>query len=115
MSKGNIINILEDYFLFVENSDVRSNSSTTNAIFEIHNAIENNTITKLVADIDLNNSDDINRKIDESKAYLCSLNENIRNMAQTISYFKSEITDNMQRVIRVISLQTIMMIASKLN
>lgn len=40
MTKGNIFNILEDYFLYVGRSDIKTTSSTVNAIIEIHNAIE---------------------------------------------------------------------------
>lgn len=97
MSKNSIINILEDYFQNLERTDFSSTSSTTNAIIEIHKAIENNETSNIVSDIDLYNVADIDKKVDECKARLCSLNKTLSIMMQPISYFLSEITDNMQQ------------------
>lgn len=97
MSKESIINILEDYFLYTGRPDVKSRSMTANAIIEIKNAIENNELTKLVADINLKDADEINRILDEKKNSLYSLNKNTRNLIQPISYFMSEMIDNMQQ------------------
>jgi low affinity Fe/Cu permease len=97
MTKSNIFNILEDYFLYVGRSDIKTTSSTVNAIIEIHNSIEKSITVNLVSKINLNDSNEINRKIDENIASLCSLNDNIKKIKQSISYFLSEITDNMQQ------------------
>lgn len=97
MTKCNIFNILEDYFLYVGRSDIKASSSTANAIIEVHNTIEKNITTNIVTKINLNDSDEINKKINENIASLCSLNDKIKNIKQSISYFLSEITDNMQQ------------------
>lgn len=97
MSKESIINILEDYFLYAGKSDVKPSSLTANAIIEIQNAIESNKSTSLASDINLKDADEINRVLNEKKGRLFSLNEKIRELIQPISYFMSEMIDNMQQ------------------
>ena len=97
MTKGNIINIIENYFLYVGQPNIKASSPTTNAIVEIYNAINQGKPTNIVTVIDLKKSDEINKRIEQTKKLLSDQNNKFANILQPFSYFISEITDNMQQ------------------
>ncbi len=94
---GNVIDIFEDYFLYVNQKSISSELATSNAIIEIYNNINYNTPLKSATAFGLKAMEDINKVIDKVKSDMTIQSNKFADILQPFSYLVSEITDNMQQ------------------